>query len=37
MGYGEVGIWFGFPVGLGVCSLLFYFRIRRLIGRMAVA
>lgn len=37
MGYGEVGIWFGFPVGLGVCSLLFYFRIRKLIGRMAVA
>jgi MATE family multidrug resistance protein len=36
-GFGEVGIWFGFPVGLGICSLLFLLRIRRLIGRMEPA
>lgn len=33
-GFGEVGIWFGFPIGLGICSLLFLLRIRMLIGRM---
>ena len=37
MGFGEVGIWYGFPVGLGVCSLLFFFRIRQLIGRLVLA
>lgn len=26
---GPAGIWLGFPVGLGVCALLFYFRIRK--------
>ncbi len=29
-GFKEMGIWFGFPVGLGVCAILFYFRINRL-------
>ena len=29
-GYGELGIWLGFPVGLGICALLFYFRIQKL-------
>ena len=29
-GYNEIGIWLGFPVGLGVCALLFYFRIQKL-------
>ncbi len=29
-GFGEIGIWLGFPVGLGVCALLFHFRIRNL-------
>jgi MATE family multidrug resistance protein len=29
-GFGELGIWLGFPVGLGVCALLFYFRIQNL-------
>lgn len=33
-GFREVGIWFGFPVGLGICSLMFFLRIRMLIGRM---
>lgn len=26
---GPAGIWLGFPVGLGVCALLFFFRIRK--------
>jgi MATE family multidrug resistance protein len=29
-GYHEIGIWLGFPVGLGVCALLFHFRIKKL-------
>lgn len=29
LGLGPAGIWLGFPVGLGVCALLFYFRIRK--------
>lgn len=29
-GFGEIGIWFGFPLGLGVCAVLFYFRINQL-------
>ena len=29
-GFKEQGIWFGFPLGLGVCAVLFYFRINRL-------
>ncbi len=27
-GWDEIGIWMGFPVGLGACALLFYFRLR---------
>ncbi|MCU4155582.1 MATE family efflux transporter [Carboxylicivirga sp. A043] len=29
-GFGEIGIWLGFPIGLGVCALLFHFRLQRL-------
>lgn len=34
LGFGEVGIWMGFPIGLGICALLFFLRIRSLIGRL---
>jgi len=27
-GWHEIGIWMGFPVGLGACALLFYFRLK---------
>ncbi|WP_047445812.1 MATE family efflux transporter [Alistipes sp. ZOR0009] len=37
LGFGEVGIWMGFPIGLGICALLFYFRIRILMGRLELA
>jgi len=30
-GFGAVGIWFGFPVGLAVCSLLFQLRYKYLL------
>ncbi|TLX71141.1 MATE family efflux transporter [Labilibacter sediminis] len=29
-GFNEIGIWLGFPVGLGICALLFHFRIQKL-------
>ncbi|WP_439185093.1 MATE family efflux transporter [Carboxylicivirga taeanensis] len=29
-GFGEIGIWLGFPVGLGICALLFHFRLQKL-------
>lgn len=31
-GLGPLGIWIGFPVGLGVCATLFYFRIKKMIA-----
>lgn len=30
-GLGPLGIWIGFPVGLSICALLFYFRIKKMI------
>lgn len=32
---GPMGIWVGFPVGLGICAILFYFRIKKLIAAYA--
>lgn len=34
LGFGEVGIWMGFPIGLGICATLFFFRIRTLMNRI---
>lgn len=32
-GMGASGIWMGFPVGLCVCAILFYFRIKKMIAQ----
>jgi len=34
-GYAEIGIWLGFPVGLGICAFLFHIRIHLLHKRLA--
>ena len=34
-GYGEIGIWLGFPLGLSICALLFHIRIRFLHKKLA--
>lgn len=35
-GFNEIGIWLGFPVGLSICSLLFYFRLKYLHRKLHV-
>lgn len=30
-GMGPAGIWLGFPIGLGLCAMLFYFRIKKML------
>ena len=30
-GLGPAGIWLGFPIGLGLCATLFYFRIKKML------
>ncbi|TAJ13485.1 MATE family efflux transporter [Marinilabiliaceae bacterium JC017] len=36
-GLGEPGIWLGFPVGLSICALLFYIRIRYILRQQQYA
>ncbi|MCT4600319.1 MAG: MATE family efflux transporter [Marinifilaceae bacterium] len=31
LGFGAVGLWFGFPVGLTIASILYYYRYRQLL------
>lgn len=35
-GYGEIGVWLGFPLGLGICALLFHFRVLKLHRKAAL-
>ncbi|WP_430812686.1 MULTISPECIES: MATE family efflux transporter [unclassified Carboxylicivirga] len=32
-GFGEIGIWLGFPLGLSICGLLFHFRYQKLLKK----
>ncbi|MBK3515769.1 MATE family efflux transporter [Carboxylicivirga marina] len=34
-GFGEIGIWLGFPLGLSICTLLFHLRLKILNKNMA--